>query len=455
MPLKNLEKRLEAVLEEFERLADSDPIKLRTLIPPTEIWRLFVESCKQKEYFILDKCLHKDKLKEIDLNVSLKEVTGLKSIIKQGWPGLIQYLNLSHKATECITLSDLIEYNQGWFLFELGEPGYIKALYRAFQCIFEKHNELNLEFILKIHQISTAGVANTNYRLFNLPSCGGKLRTEPGIGFALKENNSSEDGIYEILQKNNSYASFLLYSWSINSDTPRALRQSYYWNKNDVVYKRFPAFHEKIRLAKDNRELAAVLFEFIRAEPEVLYFLSYMKGDVKILVSNEVDKAISKYNLFAKDSNTPLEKISSIVEVIHTLEDIHMFTDANCRTLCMITMNHLLHNLGLPLSFINDANRFDAKSQIELIETIIEGMENVFRLIQTKTLNNIHTSDLLALADKANTIGATRKYFEEAVAIEERSRRRLYLARNPSIKREHEEETLEIKPKRLQREKGF
>ncbi len=102
MSLRSLEIRLKAVLKEFETLADSDPDKLRALIPPQEIWRLFVEDYKQKEYFALDSCLQNNQLKEIHLKASLKEVVALESVITQELERLFEQLHLSQNATESI-----------------------------------------------------------------------------------------------------------------------------------------------------------------------------------------------------------------------------------------------------------------------------------------------------------------------------------------------------------------
>ncbi len=44
----DLEHRLQSVLRDYQLLANSDQLQLRALIPPTEIWRLFVESDRQR-----------------------------------------------------------------------------------------------------------------------------------------------------------------------------------------------------------------------------------------------------------------------------------------------------------------------------------------------------------------------------------------------------------------------
>lgn len=457
MQRKALEKRLQAVLLDFQRLANSDPHQLRALIPATEVWRLFVEDYRQDQNYNLSYYLNTDNLdtgfSSATLNRSLEHFSNHYSGIDPSkWQMLVDELHLSPKALASIKLRDLINYNKGWFLFELGEPGYIKGLYRAFQCIFEEQDRLNLDFICKIHQVATAGVANTNHRLYNDSKHGGNIRTDPAVHFGLNSQNSSEQGIYEILEQQHDYAGFKFGSTTVNHMSLqlfKLLRESY---RSTIEFRDFPNFAKKLFSASDNKQLAAALYWFIINEDKGIYFTSTQHGDVRKSLTDDATRYIDAYNDANDKYSTPLQIIDEIVDLIKSLEDLHIFEDANCRTICMILTNNRLLNSGLPFSFIRNANRFDAKSHDELLETIIEGMEDVFELIRTGSLHNVHTSNLIALSECPNTIGVTRKYFDEAVAIEERARRRLQ-PRLTAIKRQREEDedTNEHAPKRMRK----
>ncbi len=274
---------------------------------------------------------------------------------------------------ESIKLSDIIKFNTGWFLLELSEPGYIKGLYRAFQCIFETHERLSLDYVCKVHQVATDGVANTNHRLHDYSKRGGKIRTNPEIRFGLSRSNASEQGIYEILHRWSSTTKFQIIDWDIDQTTPAQLRAGVTWEETDEVKDEYPEFYQQVLSAKNNEELAKALFQHIISERKHIYYASCQTDDIRHKLITDANTAIETYNTSIADAQTPLSQISAIALVINILEDIHMFDDANCRSVCMITLNNLLYNCGLPLAFINDPNRFDAKSHIELVETIIEG----------------------------------------------------------------------------------
>lgn len=89
----------------------------------------------------------------------------------------------------------------------------------------------------------------------------------------------------------------------------------------------------------------------------------------------------------AKDDT---DKIKIIAKFIQKLEILHPFTDANCRTFCILLLNKLLLENKLTPAIMDNPNRFDGFANQELAEEIIEGQEKFL------SFNNYHRCDELS-----------------------------------------------------------
>ncbi|WP_369007998.1 Fic family protein [Legionella sainthelensi] len=74
----------------------------------------------------------------------------------------------------------------------------------------------------------------------------------------------------------------------------------------------------------------------------------------------------------AKDST---DKIKIIAKLVQKLEILHPFTDANCRTFCILLLNKLLLENKLTPVILDNPNRFDGFANQELVQEIMEGQE--------------------------------------------------------------------------------
>lgn len=84
-------------------------------------------------------------------------------------------------------------------------------------------------------------------------------------------------------------------------------------------------------------------------------------------------QAIDQYNSNIKKVKTPDEAIRCIVSLVHELELIHLFHDANCRTNYFL-MNEELLKLGLKATMLYNPNRLDLYSVAELEDQVKQGM---------------------------------------------------------------------------------
>jgi len=405
----NLIKRLNMVMEEYQQLAYCDPVILRLLIPAHEVWRFFIDGVVQKQ--------------------------------------------------------------ETWLDFEVREEGYLKALYKAFQEIFDHSLELDVNLVRRLHRLATSNVNGTNYADYDETNEIGNFRDDYKYtgGYYLNANsrfvNVTVEGLVELFNANHSQISLTLQFYNkscatttfedfiLDSQCVRAIRKYVVANNNqntkydtdeiifhlheyfshyirnqvpyfpDDIKRRFADIIIEIGLTRNDKELAEVMVKIIRNKTKYddfrILVVSIQPEPVQDVLAAEITVRINTFKRLVSTANTPLEKLSAIVYFIQSCEQLHAFSDGNCRTFCMLMFSFLLIRHGLPLAILNDPNRFDAFSHNQLLQEAVTGMENTFRLIKDGKLFGVTTEQARQRAEDDEL-----DYFEECVEIEEIGRKR-------------------------------
>lgn len=90
-----------------------------------------------------------------------------------------------------------------------------------------------------------------------------------------------------------------------------------------------------------------------------------------------VTEKIDKYENKIKENLTPYERLYAIVELVSTLAKSHPFTDANCRTFSVITLNRELARNGFSPCIMDDPNALDGLTTVEDgVKEVIKGIHN-------------------------------------------------------------------------------
>lgn len=417
-----LKTKLKKLAKEYQLVANQDLDTLRLAIPPQEIWRFFVDGYRQAQDIELDGFFDlgvlNHPIRANYYNFSLDKIQYTQAVTSD-WHRLMKHLHIDEQSAELITVKELLQFNKGWFLCERREKGCLKAFYRAFHVIFESHQSLDLPFILRLHRLVTAGVENTNYAKYakdkGVRTGAIRNNSKQHMVFGLTSSNTSKEGLFELLQQDDTYI------------------------KYDIITRKQPdpVFFEKIGRARNARQGASYYYDFVTKENSVSLLFASTETSYELL-TKKAKQFIDQYNSTISQSDSLLDKLNAIVTLIQSLEQLHLFNDANCRTLCMLLLNHLLLMNGLPLCIQANPNRFDMCSHQELVQSVIQGMENTFTLLRTGELFKVKTSDLIQIAKLPNALGASHDYFDSAVTIEERARRRV-APRIPANKRKLEE----------------
>ncbi len=401
-----LHDRLNRILTQYQALANSDPQQLRKLIPPTELWRFFIDGIMQK---------------------------------KESWLG-----------------------------FEGREAGYLKGMYTAFQSLFDSSAELNVDLIKQLHRHAIKRVKKTNYSQERSLDEIGEFRDNhrEGAFYVVKykeRKNFTKAGLLQFLNEHHSEINFSIQFYFLNekstvnfdfpltdaclesirqhvtsrlqaqkpiqfTDAYNALRlyidstvRQSFLNTHSCFHSRFTEIIHAIGLTRNNEELADCL-HCILSSPRyhtafAMLIVSTQPRPVRQILNHEIQARIDRYKYSLTHYTNPMDKLIATLYFIQSCEQIHAFRDANCRTLCMLLFPFLLKNNGFPIALMKDPNRFDVFDTLSLLHEVLNGMENTFQLIETGQVFNVTTDGILRKAKRSQV-----KYFQTCANIEESNR---------------------------------
>ena len=176
------EKILNEVLMEYEKIAQSDPVTLLSLIPPTELWRLFIDGVQQehgrglhllKSFQQVPENIDPDSWRDTGIDqyddyseevVNLDET--LDKYVEKNGTFILDILKnrqweLTAEEVKTLTIRDLLNMDRAWLPYERNEPGYLLAMCTASQKVYD--SEFSFEKILTFHDLSTNRVKMQHY----------------------------------------------------------------------------------------------------------------------------------------------------------------------------------------------------------------------------------------------------------------------------------------------------
>ena len=128
-----------------------------------------------------------------------------------------------------------------------------------------------------------------------------------------------------------------------------------------------------------------------------------------IAISKKVEKIFISFIAELKKispTDSPLERIKTIVALIQDLERGHYFMDRNCMTAYVLLMDLVIAE-GLPPPMLANVNYLDGCSVQEGVEAVLEGMETTLHLVShpNEEQNGISTKEnLLTYSPRTTTI---------------------------------------------------
>lgn len=464
--------QIESILEAYSTIANRDPHQLRSRIPSKEIWRFFVDGRRQgncrnlKSHRLFKKNSRLNQFYSVDplnntINDYIEQIEKINSqdedisnsellmLLKHaGW-------TIHDNELNSLKLIDILNLDKAWVAFERTEPGYLKSLIQAFQLIFDTSIPVTSHFIKSLHQKAMKHVNSTEYNDKTLIKTEHDFR-QYAVSFGLSIGNTTETGLYELFQDidektlNSPNVDYFIllelprkhgFVISTNKSLPvinELSRDKTYTNQqlydifssfflclegklNKSHFAKALPFIRKLIKTSNNAEIAACLYQAIK-ESYSFCFFSQQNKSTQSQLNQLMETLINDYRHNILLADTALSKLEAIIDLVQACEQLHPFSDGNCRTFCMLLLNHLLIKNGFPLAILDDPNRFDMHSKDELLDEVIHGMQNTIDLIRNGKLYNIKTDDVLTYLKSKAVLNPEVTYFNDIVNTEETAR---------------------------------
>lgn len=450
------------ILEVYEKLAKKDPCVLRDLIPSDEVWRFFIDGYRQQADLKQAEIVFDNYDSTVDQSMYEYLVTIFghdEDEVNEALDGLYDMIanemefKLSREDFDRLTVRQIVELDKAWISFELREPGYLKALYKSFDAIFNFKEDISVELINFLHKNATENVKNTNYDMDAESELEqdvkGEFRNSAVVSFGVSESNSNLIGINELLDKNDDEIHFVQLfgdnrlrlgsvenikyileftkKWSKSGDDQHAKMKLILddlvplchfdeisldviikiYNESEIsdstsvinICKSVTQFFGNDRKI-DNAKLAKYL-DFAKIDGDIRVMSYQFDDDVSDSLEQRMQVYVDTYKSSIKNANNPIDKLIAIVTFVRDCEQSHPYADGNCRTLCMLLLNHLLMRNGFPPAILDNPNRFDCCSIKGLLAEVVGGMKNTLTLIQDKKIYDISTKDFVTFLEKS------------------------------------------------------
>ncbi|MFC3908823.1 hypothetical protein ACFORL_07000 [Legionella dresdenensis] len=444
---KSLKDEFENCLKSYAPYKSSNLLTLRSHIPSHEIWRLFVDGRLQSGRGLVNCPIFNKKLANgysaLDYpNLTIKKyITEIEKSekLKQSYlysaVGFTLSWRLSEEEMNDLTIGDLLKLDKGWFIFELNEPGYLKAMYRAYDELFREGRELNVETIKLIHQLATDNVANLNYDYKGNNDIKGEFRTTDSGSTGI---SISEQGVKEFIEallsdpSKHDIGLNVGYGGKLEIDFTREFFMDVVGiikNHRAIDIQKFrkychgenereidealniltPYFNELIS-CHSIEEVAKIICKCLQKAP-FAYLKSYQPDRPKITLENRIKELIFKYEDSLSQSTTPLQKLETIINFIQSCEQLHPFADANTRSFSMLLMNFLLAMNGLPLTILSNPNKIALGSKEDNIQDVIKGMSDFISLLNHHSLYGFSSNEVIDFMSRKPSLLPHLQYF--------------------------------------------
>ncbi|MBI2785556.1 MAG: hypothetical protein HYX60_04300 [Legionella longbeachae] len=250
--------------------------------------------------------------------------------------------------------------------WERREQGSLKAILQGWVLVIELlQNEINpfeanIDNLKKLHSTVTANVG------FDRKIRSGEFKTENIIYQGdVKERsiyntpkcNLSKQGILELIAKSNYFNNYP----EIDSPLKNCLHI-------DPQPKNLDDFNRLLDEDKLHLEFGLCMTD------------QQSPVNLQEQLHKKTEAILDQYKHNIQHAKSTDDKLSTIVDCIRSLEVLHPFADANCRTICVLFLNTLLMSEGFLPAIVLNPNKFDGYAIHELVEMVKVGIKNTENL---------------------------------------------------------------------------
>ncbi|KTC76006.1 ankyrin repeat-containing protein [Legionella birminghamensis] len=445
---KSVQEALNDCISFFASFAENDLTTLRYNIPSQEVWRLFVDGCRQNGRGLIKCPMFNSKLPNGRSAMNYQSLTVKKYITEiekcQKLEDSTLYMSVGFTLSWCLseeemndlTIGDLIKLDKAWFTFELTEPGYLRAMYQAYDELFQKENTLSIATIKRIHQLATDKVANLLYDNSDNMNAKGDFRITDS---SLTGINLSEQGIKEfveeLLSEHSSKQDIYLHA-SCGGSEGFNFTRAFFKDMEDILKNQTTRDieHFKQYCTGDNDHEKNMSFRYLKPylnnlltcqsidevisivhtclkKSDFRYMQSYQPNDTQATLERTMQQFISKCDFSLSQATTPLQKLETIIDFIQSCEQLHPFSDGNTRTFSMLLLNYLLVKNGMPPTILTDPNNIILGTKQSLITDVVSGMKRFITLVNEKKLYGFNTNEFIDFISHKPSLLPRLQYF--------------------------------------------
>jgi len=211
----------------------------------------------------------------------------------------------------------------------------------------------------------------------------------------------------------------------------KSTNEIYHDVANELMrYRGFFSLFNHTNTAKDDIIMSAGYRSLILAENMIANAIDHHAiqnnhPHVRARMANIMEALLLNFNFELSAATNPDTRLRLIIQYIQECEQLHPFTDFNCRIFCMTLLFNLLRMNGFPPAILDDPNIFDLMSIDEIKEQVVAGMHRVFELIDIKKTHNFDTTVVRHALAKSTFLAAELRHFDEFIAVEESYRQQL------------------------------
>ena len=340
-----------------------------------------------------------------------------------------------------VDIDRIVKWKESYEDYEKREPGYAYACLQAYNYAFStplNRGSITEDLIKTIHQYATRHFKEKE-------KTAGKYKTV-STNFTICINddnyltlpNATIEGFWEFvnvwLERNNS-THLLTFSNPLNNKEVCHLLVH-----PDLRYLSLMTDNgmEKFSKEKHQKLIEKMLNQTSQNQIKCEVHCLAEEEVITISPAEKIKEILIDYNTQIISANTNQEKLKIIIKTIQLIEQLHLFTDGNCRT-CYILLNRLLHENNLPLTIVDDMNKFDMYPISTLVTMVQQGQERFLQLanenipLSLEAVNLPYKEDLSAFyqhviaANRTNSLPIEKSYnknfglFEKTEIIKEKT----------------------------------
>ena len=258
---------------------------------------------------------------------------------------------------------------EGWVVYEEREPGSIPALLNGFEYMLENlysAQRLNCHYLRNLHRVCMLHVQSNNPK-----TSPGDIRYQKNV-LPFFVRTTTFENIEEILELRRNDNLVIFSNKPINKPAAQLNAKEVFNLLQTKGKLNYIAWYPHLdTLTQSYLDEKGTLAQFYQA-----------KHYVQMLLAQQMEAIVERYNGSIERAETDNEKLRAIALLVRELEILHPFPDGNCRVFACILLTQLLIYNGFPPAIVKNPNLDAEVSLDQWVEEIEQGIQHTLVLLK-------------------------------------------------------------------------